>query len=56
MGFRINGSVSAAVSGSAQGEVAFINQTKPGPNTMRIFGNGVLQATRASGGAVCQAA
>lgn len=39
--------------GSTPGEITFITQTEPGPNTVRIFVNGVLQDTKASNPAPC---
>jgi hypothetical protein len=38
---------------STPGEITFITQTEPGPNTVRIFVNGVSQDTKASNPAPC---
>jgi WD40 repeat protein len=46
-------SIAPAANGSTPGEVTFITGTESGANTLRIFVNGVLQDTKASGGAVC---
>jgi hypothetical protein len=39
--------------GSTPGEITFITQTEAGPNTVRIFVDGVLQDTKASSPAPC---
>jgi hypothetical protein len=46
-------SIAPAANGSTPGEVTFITQTETGANTLRIFVDGALQDTKASGGAVC---
>jgi hypothetical protein len=38
---------------STPGEVTFITQTEPGPNTVRIFVDGVQQDVKASSAARC---
>jgi hypothetical protein len=39
--------------GSTPGEVTFITQTEPGPNTVRLFVDGVQQDVKASTSARC---
>jgi hypothetical protein len=45
--------VAPPASGSTPGEITFITQTEPGPNTVRLFVEGAQQDVKASSSAQC---